>query len=636
MSFATRQAPERAPRQVVCESLAPGARTPRPSGGGPDVTAVHPRYPSDVRRPLLLLQSLALSVVLMCPAPGGFGTRAIGSPDGDGAKHLWTLWWMREEALAGQPGPLTRLVNFPMGASLYPIDPVDGLLGVLLPLPPTQLANLLAVLHLTLLGLAAGWLGRLVSGSRLGGFVAGALAQGSAFTAFTLHVGVGELRQVWWVPLGFACLLRAQETGRQRWFLALGATAGAATLACFYHGAFLGLGAFVWLCCSPPRSARAFGGFAVAAALALAIAIPAARTFSASYGPPAAAESAEAAPATLATEAAAAADAVGAAASLDDLYLPRSVARSRLDAETRAFTGGRYLGWLAAALALAGVAASPRRAWPWVAVAVVGAALSLGSAPTLGGAPLGGAAWGAPFRALNAALASVAEPINFPARFLALPMIALPMLASLATRWRWTALLVPFAIAEIQLGDLVPWPRESFALPPVTGLSGKGPILDLGIALDDSRASRQLDMAVQMALSSPTQALPVDRLDRWNNAGARWARALPIVQDLASHGPNPPAPAAQYRPDLALLHAAGFERLLMTHPSDALDPKVDGLLTALCGPPQRTELATLWTLPTPRATAEELAAWAIEQEARVAALPETDTPGSYPTAPGLR
>ena len=586
-----------------------------------------------MHRALLLLQSLALSVVLMCPAPGGLGTRAIGSPDGDGAKHLWTLWWMREEALAGEPGSLTRLVNFPMGAPLYPIDPVDGLLSVLLPLPPTHLANLLAVLHLTLLGLAAGWLGRLVSGSRLGGFVGSALAQGSAFTAFTLHVGVGELRQVWWIPLGLACLHRAQETGRWRWFLALGATVGAATLACFYHGAFLALGAFVWLCCSPPRSARALGGFALAAALALAVAIPAARTFSTSYGPPAATESDPAAPAA---EADIAADAVGSAASLDDLYLPRSAARSRLDAETRAFTGGRYLGWLAAALALAGVAASPRRAWPWVAVAAVGAALSLGSVPSLGGAPLGGSSWGAPFRALNAALASVAEPINFPARFLALPMIALPMLASLATRWRWTALLVPFAIAEIQLGDLVPWPRESFALPSVTGLSGKGPILDLGMALDDSRASRQLDMAVQMALSSPTQALPVDRLDRWHNAGARWARALPIVQDLASLVPNPPAPVAHYQPDLALLHAAGFERLLMTHPTDALDPKVDGLLTALCGPPQRTELATLWTLSPPRASAEELPVWTLEQEARVAALPETDTPGSYPTAPGLR
>lgn len=588
-----------------------------------------------MRNPVLLVQSLALTAVLMCPSPGGFGSRAIGSPDADGAKHLWTLWWMREEALSGMAGPLTQLVNFPAGAALYPIDPVDGLFSLLLPVSPTVLANLLAALHLTLLGITSGWLGRLVSGSRLGGYVAGAMAQGSAFAAFTLHVGVGELRQFWWVPLGLGCLLRAHETGRWRWFLALGAVGGGATLACFYHGAFLGLAAAAWLLFPPPQSLRAAGRFAAAAALALALAWPAARSFSAGYGPrPDQVAAAEAAAAEAAAEAPSG-DAVGAAASLDDLYLPRSVARSRLEADTRAYTGGRYLGWLAVALAVAGAAAAPRRALPWIAVALLGVFASLGSTPSLGGRPLGGP-WGLPFGALNDLLTRVAEPVNFPARFLALPMIALPVLASLATRWRWLALLTPLAIAEVQFGDLVPWPRETFALPPVNGLTGKGAILDLGLALDDSRASRQLNMAVQMRLGSPTQALPIDRLDHWHNEGARWARALPIVQDLAAHGPNPPSPSAYYKADLALLADAGFERVLITHPTDALDPKADGLLTALCGPPQRTELATLWTLPRQAASAEALATWRAEHAARVAALPETDTPGSYPTAAALR
>ena len=128
---------------------------------------------------------------MLCPAASGAGDKVIGSADGDVAKHVWTLWWMRREALTGDWGLLTRLVNFPEGVHLWPIDPLDGVLGILVPLQPVALADALAFLHLTLLGLAAGWLGKLVSGSRLGGYVAGALAQGSAFAAFTLHVGVG-------------------------------------------------------------------------------------------------------------------------------------------------------------------------------------------------------------------------------------------------------------------------------------------------------------------------------------------------------------------------------------------------------------------------------------------------------------
>lgn len=585
-----------------------------------------------MRRWIPLLQSLALSAVLLCPAPGGLGARAIGSPDGDIAKHVWTLWWMREELLRGDIGLLTHTVNFPEGVRLYPIDPLDGLLGVLVPLPPLALANLLAFVHLTLVGVAAAWLGRLVSGSRLGGHVAGALAQGSAFAAFTLHVGVGELRQLWWLPLGLACLIKADETGRWRWFVVLGAVGAGATLSCFYYGAFLGLAVATWLVVSRPRTMRAVAGYALALAVATIPALGAAHLFADTYDAPA-----DVAALDNAATGAITPDATGAAAALDDLYLPRAWVRSRLDADQRAYTGGRYLGLVAVALAIAGLVAAPRRAAPWVAVAGVGAILSLGSVPTIGEHTVAGvwSTWGLPFAWLNSVLARVAMPVNFPARFLAMTMIAIPVLASLATRWRWTALLVPVAILEVQAADLVPWPRETLAFPSVSGLSGKGPILDLGLALDDSRASRLLNMTAQMALFSPTQAVPIDRLDRWNRTGARWVRALPLVQSLSRRQPATGDAAERYRPDLALLRDRGFERILLTHPSDGLDAQYDGLLTALCGPPQRAELATLWTLPPGRVTPDELSQWKSEQQARVDGLVDDDTPGTYPTSPAL-
>ncbi len=584
-----------------------------------------------VRRWLLLVQSILLSAFMVCPAPSGAGSRVIGSPDGDIAKHVWTLWWMRKEALDGVSGLLTRYVNFPDGVHLYPIDPLDGLLGILVPLPPVVLANTLAFLHLTLLGLAAGWLGRLVSGSRLGGYVAGAMAQGSAFAAFTLHVGVGELRQYWWLPLGLGCLVRASETGRWRWFAALGLTGAGATLSCFYHGAFLAVASATWLVFHPPRSVRALGGYALAAALAGAPSLAAAHVFASSYGGSTALSSLSDAKTGSPT-----ADDAGTAASLEDLYLPRSWARDRLTTVEKAYTGGRYLGLLAVLLAAIGVRAAPRRALPWVAVGVVGAVLSLGSVPGTGVIAGLFAHIGLPFAWLNSLLARVAEPVNFPARFLAIPMIAIPVLASLATRWRWTALLVPLAILEIQAGDLVPWPRETLSFPPVAGLSGRGAVLDLGVVLDDSHASRVLDMAVQMSLSSPTEAVPIDRLDRWNDSGTRWARALPLAQALASRAPGPDRPAQQYREDLVLMRDRGFERILLTHPSDGLDPQYDSLLTALCGPPQRSELATLWTLPETTSTPAELAQWTADQTARIAALVDADTPGHYPTSPALQ
>jgi hypothetical protein len=585
-----------------------------------------------VRSWLLLLQSLLMSALLLCPAASGAGDRVLGSSDGDIAKHVWTLWWMRSEALTGESGLLTRLVNFPDGVRLWPIDPLDGILGVLVPLQPVALANALAFVHFTLLGLAAGWLGKQVSGSRLGGYVAGALAQGSAFAAFTLHVGVGELRQYWWLPLGLGCLIRAHETGKWRWFVALGLAGAGATLSCFYHGAFLGIASATWLVCSPPRTARALRGYALALALAAVPSLVAAHVFSDSYGGSTELE-ALVDPATGATTP----DDSGAAASLEDLYLPRSWARERLSPEDRAYTGGRYLGFITVILGLIGLRAAPKRALPWAAVAAIGILFSLGSAPDGDPTQLGAwARWGLPFSWLNAGLARIAEPVNFPARFLAMTMIALPALASLATRWRWTALLVPVAIVEIQSADLVPWPRETVSFPAVAGLTGKGAILDLGLALDDSRASRLLNMSVQMALSSPTQAVPIDRLDRWNDSGARWARALPLTQALTAHLPNPPKPAQVYREDLALIHDRGFERILLTHPSNGLDPEYDSLLTALCGPPQRTDLATLWTLPETTSTPAELAAWSAAQTTRIAALAASETPGHYPTSPALR
>ena len=82
-----------------------------------------------------------------------------------------------------------------------------------LPLPPVPLSNLLALLDLTLTGLSAGWLASLLCPPERPGrtvllpmLAAGALLEASSWAAFVLHVGVGELRQIWWLPLSLGWL----------------------------------------------------------------------------------------------------------------------------------------------------------------------------------------------------------------------------------------------------------------------------------------------------------------------------------------------------------------------------------------------------------------------------------------------
>jgi hypothetical protein len=139
--------------------------------------------------PWLLAQSVALAVLTSWPALPRLTAGLLGSPSGDTAAAAWSVWWMRRELYTGPVGFHTLLVNFPDGASLYPISPIDGLLAALLPFSSDVVTNLLALLHLVLIGLCGGWLGAEVTRSRVGAHAAGALAQASAFAGFALAAG---------------------------------------------------------------------------------------------------------------------------------------------------------------------------------------------------------------------------------------------------------------------------------------------------------------------------------------------------------------------------------------------------------------------------------------------------------------
>ena len=558
----------------------------------------------------LLVQSVGLAVALTWPLVPSFFERAIGRDDTDTPKHLWTLWWMRHEVWDGTPGLTTRWTNFPDGMPLYPIEPLNGVFAALLPIEPVPLSNLLALLHVVLLGACAGWLGREVAGTRIGAHVASALAQVCAFTAFSLEVGVGELRQSWWIPLGLAILVRARRTEAPRWFVALAVVMAGAVVACFYHGLFLALAVSVWALCTLRLRRALLLRYALAAGLALLLALPVVRGFAGSYGSDAGADPAAA---SFSID-----RYTGASVSVEQLFTP-----STRDGSRRRYDGGRYLGLVTLALAAIGVAAAPRRAGPWVAVFGVSLVLSLGQVLVWRQAPVlvGGMNLGLPLAPLNDLLARVGEPLNFPARFLAPGMVALAVLGALATRWRLALLLVPLAAADTLLNDESPWPRDTTALPDMSALAGaggSGAVADLGIVATPEPAMRNRAIAAQLVLARPMSAVPIERLSAWSSSGDRWLRALPIVRTLATLTTGAPVPAdADWRADLWLLRDRGFDRLLLAHRATGIDFRTKDLLTAACGPPVEAPQATLWTVPEVQAGEAEVSRWRAEQVDRV-------------------
>lgn len=555
---------------------------------------------------LLVAQSIALSIVLSWPTVAHLMTHAVGYADADGPKHIWTLWWMRREFWHGESGLHTSLINFPEGMDLFPIEPLNGLISLVCPLPTVLLSNLLALSHLTMLGVSAGWLGWLLSGRKLGALVAGAMAEGTAFSAFVLHVGVGELRQLWWIPLGLGCLVRARETLAWKWFLALAGVLAGAALSCFYHGLFLGLATAIWALTTLWPKPRLLAGYALAAGLSVAIVYPVVTTFATSFG-------GSGAPMPVFDDRGMVVTTYkGAAMELDQLVTPRSGERTGADRQTFAYTGGRYVGWVTLLLAVAGLAAAPKKALPWLAVTGASTVLSLGSVLWMRGALVthSGMNYVLPLAYLNDELGKIAEPINFPARFIAPGMIALAMMAALATRWRWTALAVPLALLDIGANDLVPWPRKNFALPDVSSFAqapGTGAIADLAAAWNPDPESRLAAIAVQVATGRPVSGVPIERLDTWAHSGTDWVRALHLMREFVTNQPS--RVALEYRRDAWLLRKRGFDSVLLSG-NNATDHSGDSMiLTEAFGKPVRSGRVALWPVPEITATADEQSTW---------------------------
>ncbi|MCB9758611.1 MAG: hypothetical protein H6739_02100 [Alphaproteobacteria bacterium] len=603
--------------------------------------------------------SLALAVALTWPAARHLNDAALGSPHADGLKHLWTLWRIRQDVLADGHFPFaTKLINFPEGMDLYPIEPLNGLWAIFLGfLPIVATANALALLNLTLVGVTGAALGWRLSRSPWGALAAGTLLEGSAVALFTIHVGVGELQHIWWVPLGLVAWHRLRygpvDVGSWRDAIALGLALTAATISCFYHGFFLGLAVAtlstltLW---AGRASLRLAARYALAAGLAVSLVLPIMSSFSTSYqseDPPdvglwSYVTVDHGQPLT---------DPPSARLELAHTVVPATARRAPEVREIEGYGGGRYLGLPALLLGLLGLVLAPRRAWPWVVTGAVGVVFALGSYLAQGGETVllsGDRRVQLPFLYLNRMLGYVSEPINFPVRFLAITVTALAACAALAAerlgpRWRpLVAALALVSVLDVQrhqltsrpMATLTPWSYPQ--LEPLAEIDGAA-IVDFSLAARADVEVRWASMSAQLAHQRPIHGVHIDRVQFFAQEGQRFIQALPLVQELGpalSTGRVDHAPKdldRRYRPDIAVLRSAGFTHLMVLGIGGSRTVP-DALRTtlgqALGEPVIDSAGAMVWELPTVLATADELAAWSAEHEARVRAL-QAQQAGSF-------
>jgi len=575
------------------------------------------------------LWSFLLAVGLTWPTVISPGKAALGSVHADGMKHLWTLWWMRASVWEQGRVPFeTTLINYPVGMDLYPIEPLNGVVGVLLPwLDVVVLSNLLVLLNMTLTGVCGAWFGRVLSGSWWGGFIAGTLLEGSAVMAFFVHVGVGELNHLWWLPLGLGVLLMARRTGAWGWFAALTVCLVGAMLSCFYLGFFLALAVAVvalstlW---AGRKTPALLGKYAVAAGLSIAVVLPVTQAFSGSYKsgsvPDVGLRSY-----VLQDHGQPITDPAAARLEPKQLLTPGRTAGSR---EEGAYGGGRYVGFLALGLAIVGLARNPRRSAPLVFVGVIGVMLALGSYLTVGGTEVltgHGGRIRLPIIWLNRTLGYLAEPLNFPVRFLAMSTTALAGIAACAVgagrlkRWEWALVaLAPLAVLEVGWGQMLAWPWASFSPREASALEvlrdePDDAVIDLALAVRSDHENRWSALSTHTAHGKPMQAVPVERIEYFARDGFHFVNSLQLTKDLSPLYENRGgALSGDYRGDFAILRDAGFGWFVVSYRygGEYLPSTLVSEMTRVFGEPvARSTGLGAWRIPDVDHTPAELEAW---------------------------
>jgi hypothetical protein len=592
----------------------------------------------------LVLVSVLLSCLLTWPGLTHLNSEIIGSPDADGGKHFWTLWWMKHSLVDLHQIPhSTGLVNFPVGMTLYPIEPLNGIgVSLFFFLPLVMATNLLALINLSLTGICGGLLGRELTGSKQAGFVSGILLQSSATSLFTLHSGVGELQHLWWLPLCFLFWHRLRTRMRWRDSLFLGLALSGAALSCFYYGLFAGLGVAVlslstlW---AGKKSLKLLLRYGVAAGLSLVIILPVSANFASNYGEGEVPRVGLANYITNPNHGQPVTDPPSARLELPQLI--QGAGRATASREDVAYGGGRYLGWPAILLVFGALGLRTRKAIPWILVGGTGIVFALGSYWVVDGevaTTVVGTRFEMPFLFLNRALGYLVEPVNFPVRFLSLTACAFAMcgawVAASTIKGRNLAniavVLALLNALSVQWGQMIPRPMPRFVPPPYPALnelpSDFGPLLDLTQAMRADPETRNASQSAQIVHRQAVQSVPIERIEKFAEEGQVWVKALPLVQwfkSVDSGKLTVQSKDKKAKESLALLKERGFSGLLLLGPGAKRDyhPDVFNAVKGVLGSPVVEDgRSAVWRLPDNPFSPEETEALQQAQAVRYEAL----------------
>ena len=550
--------------------------------------------------------TLAIAGAAIWSGPGA----AIGSPGGDGIKHLWTLWWMHQEGAAYIfNGAHTQLLNWPHGLPLWPIEPLHGLFS--LPLLGTMGV---VPLHNLLLGLnlfATGWLGakaaRVMGMERAAAWTVGTLFMCNPATLHFMLIGAGELMHTWLLPLGFLVWHRTVQ--RPGWVsgLLLGLFMALATLSSLYLGLFTGL---LLVCVGLPTIAREPRKLLPIVLLGLCVFValirPALGVHALTFEPtrglglqPSLFDALFNRQGNHFPE-----------GSLNRLHLGQLVQTGWIQTHTdgQAFLWGRYLGFGALLLLASSLARPATRAWTWIATTCVGITLALGSRLELaaGSAPGGGPDIPLPFLLLNRLIDHVGEQIHFPARFLLLAWFGLAILAGLhVARHKAWLLLAAIILGESLWVGTPTLPLPTMKLPeaaswgPDDGATQEA-WLDMGLQAHPlDGATREASLWAQIHHGHPIQSTPIERIGMGHREGTAFVSKLPMLQDWTLGQVANSGDTALHVASIASLKQQGFTHIFLGHPLG--DPTFDAsLIRAISrsiGPPE-VDRAThkLWAL----------------------------------------
>ncbi|RME27560.1 MAG: hypothetical protein D6798_04275 [Deltaproteobacteria bacterium] len=195
------------------------------------------------RRFLAPLLDLGLAVLVTASvwrAPGG---RLLGSPDVDVWNHAWGPWWWADSLRQGQLPWHTELLRWPVGGTLWFIDPALAAVGAPLTwaFGPALAFNLALLLSVALTAAACRHLARQLGADPPAATVAAAAGAGSAWVACALHNGITEAAHLAPTALALAETARALRIPGPRAGTRLGLALGLAAAVSPYAGLAVGV-----------------------------------------------------------------------------------------------------------------------------------------------------------------------------------------------------------------------------------------------------------------------------------------------------------------------------------------------------------------------------------------------------------